>query len=71
MRGFYNKFDSFCRRNERYGIKNLMMVIVIINAVVYLLSYMSKNNPYYLYSMLYFSPSLVIQGQVWRISHTL
>ncbi|MBQ9979547.1 MAG: rhomboid family intramembrane serine protease [Oscillospiraceae bacterium] len=68
MKGFYGKFDRFCSRNERFGIKNLMMIIVIISAVIYVLGYMSQSNPYFLYNKLCFSPYHILKmGQVWRI----
>lgn len=59
------KFDLFCFRNRNKGIPNLMLYIVLGNAVVYLLSMVNQN--FVLYDVLCFDRSLILQGQVWRL----
>ena len=62
---FYDKLDRFCARNERYGIKNLMLYVVIGNVAVYLLSIMDSRQV--ILSFLTFSRSGILRGQVWRL----
>jgi hypothetical protein len=59
------KFERFCYRNQRIGIPNLMLYIVIGNAIVYLMSEFFNNNM--LYYALCFDRGLILQGQVWRL----
>lgn len=59
------KFDLFCFRNRNKGIPNLMLYIVLGNAVVYLLSMIAQN--FVLYDVLCFDRKLILQGQVWRL----
>lgn len=66
-----NKFDQFCRKYERYGVKNLMTIIVAGQAVMGLLCLLlSTSNPIGLLSVmdaLSFRPDAFLQGQIWRL----
>jgi len=62
---FYNKLDRFCAKNEKYGISNLMLYVVIGNVLVYLLSVMDRRG--ILLGLLTFNRSMIIKGQVWRL----
>lgn len=64
MKKIYDAVDRFCARNPRFGIPNLMRVIVIGNALVYLL--MMFSNPAAL-SFLSFNLDGVLHGEIWRI----
>ena len=65
MKNLRHKFDLFCFRNRNKGIPNLMLYIVLGNAVVYLLSMVNQN--FVLYDVLCFDRNLILQGQVWRL----
>ena len=56
------------RRFGRYGLKNLMLIIVIGMAFVWLADYamLSVDNPT-LSSFLYFNKQKVLAGEVWRV----
>ena len=58
--------DRFCAKHPRFGIPNLMLYIIIANAVVYLFSQMDTTKFYFLYN-LRFSPSHILAGEVWRL----
>lgn len=67
MKKIYDAVDRFCARNPRFGIPNLMRVVVVGNVIVYLLyMFTAQNNPYAL-SFLYFSLDQVLKGEIWRI----
>jgi len=57
--------DRFCILHPNFGIPNLMLYIVLGNVAVYLLDMFSRGVT--LSGLLYFSPALVLQGQLWRI----
>jgi hypothetical protein len=59
---FLNKLE---RKFGRYAIKNLMIYIVVLNLVVYLMSFIDPTLNYL--SKLYLIPQLVLQGEVWRL----
>ncbi len=65
MKSLRRQFDLFCFRNRNKGIPNLMLYIVLGNAVVYLLSMV--NQSFVLYDILCFDRNLILQGQVWRL----
>lgn len=60
-----SRFEYFCYRNRNVGIPNLMLYITLGSAIVYLISFISKD--YTLYNALEFNRSLILQGQVWRL----
>lgn len=53
------------RKFGKYAIKNLMMYIVALNAVIYLLNYLDGTG--IMTSKLTLIPSLVMKGEVWRL----
>ncbi len=58
--------DRFCAKHPRFGIPNLMLYIVIANAVVYVFSQIDRTGGYFLFN-LYFNPSRILAGEVWRL----
>ncbi|MBR3561305.1 MAG: rhomboid family intramembrane serine protease [Oscillospiraceae bacterium] len=64
MKKLNNAVDRFCILHPNFGIPNLMLYIVIANVAVYLLNGFSNNA---LTLALYFSPRLVLRGQIWRL----
>lgn len=65
MSFFVNAVDRFCARHPRFGIRNLMLYIIVGQAIVYLFTMMDTTNSFV--SLLLFNPSLIIRGQIWRI----
>lgn len=58
-----NVIDSLERRFGRYAIPGLVRMIVILNALVFVLG---KLNPAFL-GLLYLDKTAILQGQVWRL----
>lgn len=65
MKGLMRAVDRFCARHPGFGIRNLMIYIVIGNAMVFLVGLMDTTGT--LYGWLYFSADKVLAGQVWRL----
>lgn len=65
MNSLRQRFNRFCYRNRNKGIPNLMLYIVIGNAIVYLMSIVAGND--FLYNFLCFDRALILKGQVWRL----
>ncbi len=65
MKKLRQKFERFCYRHQSLGVPNLMLYVVIGNAIVYLMSELAHN--YVLYEALCFHRELILQGQVWRL----
>lgn len=59
------RFNRFCFQNRDKGIPNLMLYIVLGNALVYLFTMTSGNLV--VYNALCFDRDLILQGQVWRL----
>lgn len=59
-----NWLDRFCYKHPKWGIEGLMKYIVILNVLVYVLNLFSDGILSY---FLCFSPSLILQGQIWRL----
>ena len=57
--------DRFCYKHSRFGIPNLMLVVVIGNALVWLLDQFSTG--FSLSSALSFVPYYILRGEVWRL----
>lgn len=55
--------DRFCARNERYGIKNLITIVVAGTAIVYVAILANPD----LYFWLMFNWDLILRGEVWRL----
>lgn len=65
MKNLRRNFERFCARNRNKGIQNLMLYYAIGNIIVYVMSLIDPSNT--LYFFLYFDPSLILHGQVWRL----
>lgn len=65
MKSLNKAINRFCYRHPHFGIPRLMLYITFISAAVYLLGLMDTTNT--LYSLLVFSPALIIRGQIWRL----
>lgn len=65
MKSFDRAIERFCYKHPRFGIRNLMKIIVIGNVVAFFLSYLDTTGTFLSY--LYFSPRLILRGQIWRL----
>ena len=65
MRALTTTIDRFCQRHPRFGIPNLIIFVIIGNVICYLFAMMDQTG-YFLYYLI-FSPSLILQGQIWRL----
>ena len=65
MKAFIRAVDRFCAKHPRFGIGNLMLYIVIGNAIVYLASMMDSSGLFATYLALY--PAGILRGEVWRL----
>ncbi len=65
MKSLMRRIDRFCLTHPRFGISNLMLYVVIGNAVVFLFSLMDTTGLLLYY--LAFIPSQILRGQVWRL----
>ena len=65
MKDLRKKFERFCLKNRNRGIPNLMLVIAIGNLIAYALSAIDPSRV--VYRFLCFSPSKILQGQIWRL----
>lgn len=65
MRAFSRAVDRFCVKHPRFGIRNLMIYIIIANAIVWVFSMMDHTGNFI--GMLQFSPYHILHGQVWRL----
>lgn len=62
--GKSNRLDRFCAKHPKIGVEGLMKYIVILNLIVYVLDMFSNGMLSY---MLAFSPTLILQGEIWRL----
>lgn len=60
-----NWLNKLERRFGRLAISGLMYYIIILNAIVFFFMYLDKSGT--IYNMLTLEPSLVMQGQIWRL----
>lgn len=60
-----SRLDKMEKKIGKYSISNLMLYITALNGVVFLLSYVDKENLFMVKLMLI--PSLVMEGEVWRL----
>ena len=64
----YGPIDRFCAKHPRFGVPNLMKIIVIAQIAVYVLNLVAQltfRQGWVGY--LYFNPGLIMMGQVWRL----
>ena len=64
MKKLHDAVDSFCARHPRFGISNLMRVVVIGNILVYFLMLLSD---YSAIRFLTFNLEGLLHGEIWRI----
>lgn len=65
MSNLRRSFERFCYQNRDKGIPNLMLYIILGNAIVILLSMF--NGGTFLYDILCFNKTAILKGQVWRL----
>lgn len=65
MKSLMKKIDMFCYRHPRFGIRNLMLYVVLGNVAIWLFSMMDRSGM--LVNLLAFSPAMILKGQVWRL----
>lgn len=65
MKSFDRALSRFLYKHPRFGIRNLMLYLIIGQALIFLIGIMDTTNT--LYDYLVFNPKLIFQGQVWRI----
>jgi len=66
MKSIMRRIDRFCLLHPRFGINNLMLYIIIGNAIVFLFGTADKSKTFI--SMLQFSAEAIFtQGQIWRL----
>lgn len=63
-RNGYGPIDRFCSRHPRFGISNLMLYLVIAQAVVFVLDLLTHSMAS---ALLAFSRPAILRGQVWRL----
>ncbi|MBR7010995.1 MAG: rhomboid family intramembrane serine protease [Oscillospiraceae bacterium] len=61
-----SKINRFFYRNRDRGVRNLMLYVCAGNVVVWLLTQLTRANPFF-YEFLYFNPERVVSGQIWRL----
>lgn len=67
MKKLYDGVQRFCAAHPRFGIPNLMRVIVIGNVAVYVLMLMTQANDANALSFLTFNLNALLHGEVWRL----
>lgn len=66
MKSFMRRIDRFCYTHPDFGIRNLMMYVIIGNLIVWLFGAMDRNH--ILVGQLAFSAEKVfLHGQIWRL----
>lgn len=67
MKKLYDGVQRFCDAHPRFGIPNLMRVIVIGNVAVYVLMLLTQANDANALSFLTFNLNALLHGEVWRL----
>lgn len=67
MKKLYDGVQRFCAAHPRFGIPNLMRVIVIGNVAVYVLMLLTQANNANALSFLTFNLNALLHGEVWRL----
>lgn len=65
MKKIMNAVDRFCYKHPKFGVRNLMLYVVIGTAIVWFFDLMDTTGLFL--NMLYFNPALIVRGQVWRL----
>ncbi len=67
-RNGYGPIDRFCAKHPRFGIPNLMKILVIIQIVVYVVDFITEQTMGFGWcNYLYFVPAYIFRGQLWRL----
>lgn len=64
LKAFDKAITRFLYKHPRFGIKNLMLYVIIGQILVYLIGIMDTTGT--LYSLIWFDPALILKGEVWR-----
>lgn len=64
MKSLSDRIDRFCYKHPRFGVNNLMAMIVIATSIVYVMDMVSHGT---LSPMLYFNRNYILHGQIWRL----
>ena len=67
MKKLYDGVQRFCAAHPRFGIPNLMRIIVIGNVAVYVLMLLTQANDANALSFLTFNLNALLHGEVWRL----
>ena len=67
MKKLYDGVQRFCAAHPRFGVPNLMRVIVIGNVAVYVLMLLTQANDANALSFLTFNLNALLHGEVWRL----
>ena len=67
MKKLYDGVQRFCAAHPRFGIPNLMRVIVIGNVAVYVLMLLTQANDANALGFLTFNLNALLHGEVWRL----
>lgn len=67
MKKLHDGVQRFCAAHPRFGIPNLMRVIVIGNVAVYVLMLLTQANDANALSFLTFNLNALLHGEVWRL----
>ena len=67
MKKIYDGVQRFCAAHPRFGISNLMRVIVAGNVAVYVLMLLTQSNDVNALSFLTFNLNALLHGEVWRL----
>ena len=67
MKKLYDGVQRFCAAHPRFGIPNLMRVIVLGNVAVYVLMLLTQANDANALSFLTFNLNALLHGEVWRL----
>ncbi len=66
MKSLMRKIDRFCILHPNFGIKRLMLYIVIGNAVVWLFGMMDRSNLFQA-ALVFSAEDIFLRGQIWRL----
>lgn len=64
MNAISNWIDKFCYRHSRFYIRNLMIILIVGQIIVYLMDMLSNGG---FSGLLTFAPAWILQGQIWRV----
>jgi membrane associated rhomboid family serine protease len=67
LKKLYDGVQRFCAAHPRFGIPNLMRIIVIGNVAVYVLMLLTQANDANALSFLTFNLNALLHGEVWRL----